>query len=131
MARKTGPVVQRKDATNELAQTAEIYATIRTGLRWAGAAACIFVSSYVIEPLAGENTALSIAVSLLADIKFAVAVSLAGGAVAWAAVERALRHRKTENLQGRIRELETYIDPDRSTSGLTPKGKTNPKDKVR
>lgn len=47
----------------------------------------------------------------------------------WAAGERWLRHWKTEALQKHIKELELQLDPLRTSSGLTPTGETNPKDK--
>jgi hypothetical protein len=71
----------------------------------------------------------SLLLSVLAEMKVAFWVSLAGAACAWGFVERRLRHRKVEQLQGRIKQLETMIDPDRSTSGLTPAGRTNPLDR--
>jgi len=40
-----------------------------------------------------------------------------------------LRKRKTEYFQNRIKLLEEEIDPNRSSSGLTPKGETKPEDK--
>lgn len=91
----------------------------------------VYFGGNILAPLAGENTALSLGISLLADLKLSVAITLAGGAAVWAVVERALRHRKTEYLQRRIKELETMIDPGRSSSGLTEEGKTNPNDKVK
>ena len=40
----------------------------------------------------------------------------------WAFLERSGRKRKTAKLTGRITELETIIDPNRSSSGLSPTG---------
>lgn len=45
-----------------------------------------------------------------------------------AAKERRLRYEKTEYLQGRIKALELQLDPDRSSSDLSPTGETNPED---
>jgi hypothetical protein len=41
---------------------------------------------------------------------------------AWAIAERALRRQKTEYLSGRIAQLETAIDPGRTSSGLAKTG---------
>ncbi|MBX9637179.1 MAG: hypothetical protein K2Q45_06475 [Nitrosomonas sp.] len=41
-----------------------------------------------------------------------------------------LRYRKTEEMQKHILELETHIDPQRTSSGLTARGETNPKDNL-
>lgn len=84
-----------------------------------------------VEQLSGKNT--------IADMPFLktlfseggtspfyiVIIVLLGG---WGYLERFLRHKKTENLQKTIKSLELKIHPDRSSSGLTPHGKTNPKD---
>ena len=102
------------------------------GLCWFGAA---YVGFGAIGLFAGQSTgvdlALSLVITALIELKFVFAIVLTGAACAWAVVERTLRHRKVEKLQGRIRELETEIDPEGSTSGLTQKGKTNPEDKRR
>ena len=46
----------------------------------------------------------------------------------WAVCERALRRRMVSKMESRIKELELSIDPNRTTSGLTIHGKTNPND---
>lgn len=48
----------------------------------------------------------------------------------WAILERRLRQSKTVTLTERIAELETRLNPNRTSSGLTPQGLTHPKDKV-
>lgn len=131
MAARTRPVRQPKDFTVELTKIDQRYRTARTVVRVAGVVLAVYFGGNILAPLAGEETALSLGISLLADLKLSVAITLAGAACAWAVVERALRHRKTEYLQKRIRELETMIDPNRSSSGLTEEGKTNPIDKVK
>jgi hypothetical protein len=91
--------------------------------------AAVYLGREIIQAFAGETTRLAFELSVLADVKFALTVTLAGGAAAWGFIERSLRHRKVEQMSGRIKELETRLDTNRSSSGLTPKGKTNPKDK--
>ena len=71
----------------------------------------IYVCRDLLGAIAGKETVLAIKLSFLADIKFAIAISLAGVASVWALAERGLRHRKVESMQGRIRELELAIDP--------------------
>lgn len=44
--------------------------------------------------------------------------------------ERELRRRKTKYLQDRIIKLEERLDPNRESSGLTPRGETRPEDKA-
>lgn len=106
------------------------YNTARTLIRVICVVVCVWLIGNSVSQLAGKNTnvAVSAALSIFADLKFAFSLTLAGCATAWAAIERWLRHRKVEHLQGRVRDLETSIDPSRSTSNLTTKGKTNPRD---
>jgi hypothetical protein len=111
------------------------YLTARTAIRGLCWVAAAYFGFGAVGQFAGRSTdidlALSLVITALVEIKFLIAIALTGAACAWAAVERTLRHRKVEKLQGRIRELETAIDPERSTSRLTPKGQTNPADRRR
>jgi hypothetical protein len=111
-----------------LARIEQQYRTLRTFLKVAGGVFAVYLTREALEALAGETTRLAFELSVLADVKFVATVTLAGTATAWAVVERKLRHRKVEQMSGRIKELETRLDSNRSSSGLTPKGKTNPKD---
>lgn len=49
-----------------------------------------------------------------------------GCAYGW--YERKLRQKSVDRLHGRIKHLETDIDPNRTSSGLTTRGETNPRD---
>jgi len=117
------------DPSLEYFRTEQRYRTYRTFIKGACWVVGIYAAGAVIQPLAGQNTALSLGISILADAKLTIAITLAGGAATWALVERHLRHKKTEYLQNRVKELELRLDPARSTSGLTTRGKTNPRDK--
>lgn len=64
---------------------------------------------------------------LLAAFAGAFAV-LALVSIIWALRERRLRQEKTEYLTNRIRTLESYIDPQRTSSNLATTGKTHPED---
>jgi hypothetical protein len=107
----------------------EALRTARTLIRTCGVVTAIYICRGFLSAIAGKETILALKLSFLADIRFAIAVSLAVAASGWALAERWLRHRKVESMQGRIRDLELKIDPNRTTTGLTPKGKTNPRDK--
>jgi hypothetical protein len=107
----------------------EIFRTIRTIARLLCVFGCVYVSRDFLSALAGKETILAVKLAFLGDIKFAAAVSVAGMASVWAAAERWLRHRDVEKMQGRIRDFELR-DKNRTTSGLTPKGKTNPRDRT-
>src|ERR1700722_14618682 len=115
--------------------TDQVFRTVRTLIRCGTVAIIAYWAFQALEALAGQDTKLSIALSLvftaLVDIKFAAAVSLAGGTTAWAVLERRLRLQKVDSLQGRIKQLEQMIDPNRSSSGLTTQGQTNPQDRFK
>jgi hypothetical protein len=115
----------------ERARIIERYALARTGVRAGGWSIAMCFAWLAIRDLAGQQTSvtLSAALSILAEAKVAILVSLTGAASIWAIVERTLRLRKTEYLQNRNIALEKQLDARRSSSGLTPQGKTNPRDK--
>jgi hypothetical protein len=118
-----------------LLRVVQRYRTARTAL-WVSFCGfvvwCLYLS---VDSIAGKTTAFQAAItvgfSLLWDIRLVVAFSLAGATTIWAVAERWLRHRKVNYLQGRIKDLELNIDPGRTTSGLTTKGRTNPRDRGR
>lgn len=107
----------------------QLYRTVRTAIRVVGVVGCVWLTRDALSSFAGTVT--SVTLSVLADMKVGVSIALAGCAAAWGGLERYLRHKKVEQMQGRIKELELKIDPARSSSGLTPAGRTNPKDKLR
>lgn len=85
-----------------------------------------------IRAIAGSSTDANIAVELLANfgvsVTLAWTVALSGGA--YGLFQRHLRRNTVERLQGRIRELESIIDPQRTSSELTQRGDTRPEDKL-
>lgn len=95
---------------------------------WLGIARYGFAA---VESLAGKSTTLLLSwgLDLVADWRVSISVTLAGFAGLWALLERRVRQRTVERLHRRINELETKVDPNRSTSSLTPRGKTNPRDR--
>jgi hypothetical protein len=113
----------------------EIYRTFRTAIRGAVGAFGAYCVLKAIESLAGANTSVSVVVSLILnaffELKFVLAITLAGSCAAWAIAERKLRHRKVASLSGRLKKLETELDSGRTSSELTAQGKTNPSDKGR
>ena len=120
--------IDRSDLYVTMNRDDQIYRTIRTAIK---SAACVLGAYAVmtnLEPFAGKETTLTFIASFLANMKVAISFALTGAAVAWAVVERTLRHRKVEKMQQRIRDLELMVDPKRSSSRLTKKGKTNPAD---
>jgi hypothetical protein len=106
------------------------YGLARTVVRVIGTMGVVYFLPDIVAPFAGQATAVDLKFALFGDVKVAVSMTLAGSATVWAIAERMLRHRKVEYLQGRIRDLETRIDKNRSSSKLTTKGQTNPRDKA-
>jgi hypothetical protein len=119
----------------ELRRVDQFYLTVRTLIRCGFGIVVAYSGFGALAQFAGESTkvdlALSLFLSAFAEMKVVALLSLTGAACAWGFLERTLRHRKVEKMQGRIRELETMMDPNRSSSGLTPAGKTRPEDRGR
>lgn len=85
----------------------------------------------IVRALAGRLTysEIEILVGTLGEASGPVpAWGVAIAAIVYGYLQRREKLRKTENLQGRITELETRIDPNRSSSGLLKDGTTNPED---
>lgn len=105
------------------------HSTIRLLIRYGAVAFgcwCLYLS---VDSIAGKTTAFTMALSVLWDVRLVFAFTVAGLTTFWAVAERMLRQRKVGYMQGRIKELEQKIDPQRSTSGLTEKGRTHPRDR--
>ncbi|MDO3434620.1 hypothetical protein QWJ46_18255 [Rhizobium sp. CBN3] len=129
MGKSVVPSVKPRSVAVEMASVEQFYRTLRTLIKTAGLVGCFYFIALAMAPFAGKETAVSFALNFLADVKFVLTLGLAGAAGTWAVAERMLRERKTQKLQDRVKELETRIDPNRSTSGLTRTGKTNPRDR--
>jgi hypothetical protein len=96
--------------------------------------AVIFLGRYardVFIAFAGKETAANLALSLIvklqADRWFAYLVGVVGAG--YGAVERHLRRRNIKRLTAHTAELEKRLHPARTTSGLTPKGRTRREDR--
>lgn len=104
---------------------------VQTGIRWGAAVWIASFAAEAIASLAGLKTEANIVLNFLSSLTVsnALAWSVAGGGVLYGEAQRRLKGRTVERLQSRIEELETMIDPQRSSSSLTKRGETNPKDK--
>lgn len=85
-----------------------------------------------VKEIAGSSTDASIAVEFLANFNVSVTLAWAAavGGILFGFVQRHLRRNTVERLQGRITDLETERDPNRSSSELTRRGETRPEDKL-
>jgi len=135
VAAKSNPQDLSKSATERIsrAKIDQLYSTVRLAIKWAGILGAAYIAKEAIIAFAGKSSSLLVqmAFSLFANLNFTVSITLTGCAKLWALRERRLRRRKVEQMQDRIRELETRIDPRRSSSGLLRDGKTNPADTER
>ncbi len=94
-----------------------------------GIAYCMYLS---IAVLAGKTTLANIGISFLGNVKISEAVAWLFGVsgVAFGYKQRQLRRKTVEHLQTRNIEIEQQIDPNRTSSTLTPRGDTNPRDAI-
>ena len=107
------------------------YRTGRTAIRAVAAVFGIWLVGQSVAHLAGERTNIVVdaALSVVGDLSVTISLCVAGVALLIAWRERRLRHQSVEYLQTRPKELEKQHDPNRTSSMLTPQGKTNPQDK--
>lgn len=148
---KVGKTRAQLEAENRAIRKNKLYeaiASIVTSLiKWVGLAvicASPFYFHYkAVELLAGRTTEANISVSIMeaiwTDLKVgnllekkwvsctvAILFGIAGVVYGW--YQRKLRRDTVERLQKRNQELEKRIDPERSSSKLTPRGETRPGD---
>ena len=108
----------------------DVLKTVRHLGKWAAIAFVAVCAWLSIEALAGKATMLKAVFEYTTGNKATVILPWLVTIVmlVWALRERALRRRKTAQMQNHAREIETRLDPDRTGSGLLPDGRTNPKD---
>ncbi len=101
-------------------------------IRWGAIIAISRYAYLAIDSLSGKNTLADIGVNFLTDIKVSVAIAWGAGVggMVYGASQRKLRKDTVERLQGRVQELESEIDPSRSSSNLTRRGDTRLEDRV-
>lgn len=89
----------------------------------------IYASMQMVKDLAGTQTHAEFIVHVLSSGKGAAFLGLTWGGVSWwnASRQKRLRKNVIEREHGRIQQLERDRDPDRSSSGLTKRGDTPPK----
>lgn len=93
-------------------------------------AVMVYFVSDAVKSLAGQQTGANIDVNFIAG--FSVSETMAwvvgAGGVLYGQRERSLKGKAVKRLHERIEFLERKVDPNRSSSGLTPTGNTNPGD---
>lgn len=99
-------------------------------IRW-GALWGISYNAYLsIESLSGKYTLADIGVNFLSQMDVSITLAWGAGlmAVVYGLKQRKLRKDTIERMQLRVHQLETKIDPNRSSSNLTSRGDTRPED---
>lgn len=110
-----------------------LFETFNNVIRYGAWLGIAYYAYRSIDALAGETTSLEffhlVTFEFLSKSLPWWVLTMALGL--WAILERSIRKRKTEKLTNRIEELETKIDPQRTSSGLSATGDTHPNDERR
>jgi p-aminobenzoyl-glutamate transporter AbgT len=103
---------------------------VREAIKWAGIVLIVRYGYYAIAVLAGHSTFADIVVRFLANVKVSdgILYLLAGGGIVYGVGQRYLRRRHIKHVVPAKNRLEEMLDPNRSSSGLTPQGTTHPGD---
>ena len=102
---------------------------VRLGLFLSFAGFVVYRTGLTIQAFAGKTTDADVLISFItggSGITITISVTLNIGLAMWAFGERRLRGRLIRQSTERPRELERRLDPNRSSSGLTPDGRTPP-----
>ena len=85
----------------------------------------------VLVAFAGKETAANLALSLIVNLQADrwLAYLFGAGGVGYGVRQRQLRRRNISRITGHNAEVEKRLHPGRSSSGLTPEGKTRPEDR--
>jgi hypothetical protein len=112
------------------ARTDMIAVILVAAIRWLGLVAIACFAWLSIRSLSGTTTTANFALRLFANEHMAkiLALLFGAGGVTYGYAQQALRRNTVHRLTNRITTLETKIDNKRSSSGLTPNGKTRPED---
>jgi hypothetical protein len=92
-----------------------------------GVVAALYVGIYLpVQASHGETTALSVVYNLVGNFRVSIVISWAASltlGIGWWR-ERKLRIRDRNVKDTRLKELEMHVDPNRTSSGLSPSGTT-------
>ncbi|WP_144057448.1 hypothetical protein [Novipirellula maiorica] len=107
-----------------------VASVINNAIRWTGCGVIAYFLFKAIDSLSGQTTTADIGIGLVGQLELSdvFAILFGGGGAVYGARQKSLRQETVERLQLRIRELEENEDGSRTSSGLTPRGETNPED---
>lgn len=99
-------------------------------IKWAGLLGIAYLAYRSVEVLAGKNTFADIGFKVIGNVKVSdgIIVLLTGGGWAYGLAQRSLRRRYIERNTSHKNDLERIIDPNRTSSNLTPRGTTPTRD---
>ena len=102
----------------------------RTFLVCATIAFCFYQISTALRAFAGQTTFASLTLRILANIvvQWSITIALSGISIALYIREKHQHERTRERLTERITKLEIRINSSRTSSQLTPKGRTRKED---
>ena len=108
-----------------------IGSSVHTIVPWACAVLITWLFYKSVTSLAGQYTFAQIGMSFLGDFRISegIAYIFGAGGVAYGIKRRKLYQDNIERTAKRISDLERERDLQRSSSRLTPRGKTRPEDK--
>ena len=136
MAKKKNPTREELIAENSLLKRQRnvhpIASVLNNLVRWGGLVLISYFIYLSVDALSGQKTVADIGVRFFGEISISTAVAwiFGIGGAGYGLRQRSLRRETTEKLQGRIKHLEKHYDPGRSSSGLTERGETHPKDQL-
>jgi hypothetical protein len=110
----------------------DILATVvQLGIPWGAACFIAYMVFRSVDALAGKVTLAELGANLVGNVRIneAVAWILASLFGLYGLNERRLRRKHIERLAPQISELESRLDPNRTSSRLTPRGTTRPEDR--
>ena len=102
-------------------------------IRWAGLCFISLMVFLSIQCLAGKVTIADFGLKIIANkyLSQIMSIVFGSGGVVYGVSQRKLRRDATERQEGRIKELESFINPDRGSSQLTKRGTTPSEDKLK
>ena len=120
------------DAGVEVQRIQARAAVTLAAIRWLGLAVLAYFGYRSVDTLAGRTTLASIGVgiSVLGKVYISEAVAWLFGVtgIGYGLRQRALRHNVIARLSPAVREREQALDPKRTSSQLTERGRTKPQD---
>ncbi|MFA5089254.1 MAG: hypothetical protein WC552_09515 [Candidatus Omnitrophota bacterium] len=98
-------------------------------MRCALFAFCVFIMGDTIKPFAGKVSYADLRLIFKADVGrylgWAICIVFGGSGMVWGIIERELRRREVKRLTRQKIELESRLDPNRTSSGLNSNGEND------